>query len=106
MGKEKQTTVLVCARADSPLMVRGADFRKTCRGCNSRVMVAPSGQKLMEQNPDAHIVCSVCFLEATKSGALPPHEKIKMGLAGPVDEIASEISGAVPNTWKRGDDLV
>ncbi len=85
---------VICAPADFPNTVRGSTFDRLCSKCSGRVMLAPSGQKMMEQHPNADILCFYCFL----LGEVPGEP---VGLtAATIDELRAEIASTVPNTWR------
>jgi hypothetical protein len=90
------TYALICARADAPLIVQGSVLDKFCNKCGERVMVAPSGQAMLRQHPNAEIVCEVCF-RAINFG----EQKVEFKLASGIDQIANEIANAVPNTRRQ-----
>lgn len=52
---------LVCLPAEAPRCIAGSIFTKQCAQCSGRVMIAPSGQRFLKQNPAAHILCSRCY---------------------------------------------
>lgn len=86
--------ILVCARATDPKVVQGSIFTEHCALCKERVMIAPSGQRLLRAMPTARIVCGPCALEALTAEDF-------IGLAGTPEEIAAEVKGAQPNFWRK-----
>jgi hypothetical protein len=54
--------LLVCADADSPMMIEGATFDKCCRRCGRRLMVAPSGKRFLALYPKAETECMACHM--------------------------------------------
>ena len=89
-------SALICARADSPLIVRGSTLDKTCGLCGARVMMAPSGQAVLKEKPDIMIICASCFGTADFGD-----RKIEIQPACGMDQLKAEVSSAMPNTWRR-----
>jgi hypothetical protein len=87
--------VLVCADADAPLVAPGSIFDRSCAMCGRAVMIAPSGQGLLERHPETRILCARCFL------TLPDAETATVAMAGTPEEIAQECSAATPNMRRR-----
>jgi len=81
---------LVCALADSPRVPPGAVFNQNCEACGRKVMVAPSGQRILTTMTGVHIVCGPCY-DISKN----PNDKLF--LAGTSDEIRDEVRHAQPN---------
>jgi hypothetical protein len=83
-------TLLVCALADSPLVVEGSTFDRWCVSCGGKVQLAPSGQKIIESQGEANVVltCTVCFGDRSLAGST---------LASTEDTIAQELRTAKPN---------
>lgn len=52
---------LVCAPANAPRVVPGSIFDRLCAKCCAPLMVAPSGQKLLEQDASFVPICFACF---------------------------------------------
>jgi hypothetical protein len=70
----EQPAVLICALADAPHVVPGSVFDRHCTVCGWRVMVAPTGQRMLAQIDMLRIVCEHCFEGNVKPGdefALP-----------------------------------
>jgi hypothetical protein len=85
-------------------MARGSSFDHKCSKCAARVMIAPSGQRVLKQraaeqlvksSPELSILCIACFLleRATNDDEIL--------LAAGVDEIAAELNASVPNCWRE-----
>lgn len=85
---------LVCAPADSPRMVRGSVFGHRCTKCGVEVMIAPSGQRLLEVALlDLLIVCGPCFDKHHNGCPIVP-------AAGP-KQMARESRGALINPRRK-----
>ena len=82
--------IYVCARATSPLTVKGSTFTRQCRDCGARVMVAPSGERLLQTTPTAVIICMVCA----------PKYVAQADALGVTKEAITERGNIEPNTWK------
>lgn len=85
---------IVCALATAPAMIRGSSFDRMCGVCGKRVMIAPSGQKLLRSKPDLEILCSGCFV-------LNPPKGPEIDVPGSPEEIAAELSAIVPNLYRK-----
>jgi hypothetical protein len=85
---------LVCALADSPFMVPGSVFDRSCSRCSRKVMLAPSGQNLLKTHRLA-IVCAVCYESDSEAQRAPTF------LAAPSQELADEVRRRVPNMRRR-----
>lgn len=85
--------ILIAAPADAPLTSPGSTFTHQCGKCGRRVMVAPTGQRLLREQPGTSIVCLPCFL------ADPP-KNLEFRPAGSTEEIRREVASAVPNQWR------
>jgi hypothetical protein len=84
--------VLVCMRADAEYTTRGSKFDSRCARCNARVMVAPTGQRLLRKNKSVKIICEGC-LEAFVAG-----DPYKVALPAPAEEFLQEFhEGQIPN---------
>jgi len=81
--------LLVSAPADAPMAVPGTIYDRFCMMCGKRMMLAPSGQCFLKQNPGAVILCLPCFVRGypTGTGVLLP---------GAIEEAAA----AVTNMWR------
>ncbi len=86
---------LVCALADQSTMVRGSIFTKLCSKCGTRVMVAPSGQRVLALYPDLGVMCLICYL------ALAASTETENRLADRDEVIMQDLDTVVPNTWKE-----
>lgn len=91
---KEEPVVLICAKADQKEMVRGSSFDNKCATCGCAVMMAPSGQTFLKNNPDSIVMCVGCALK------LPPPDKIMT--AANSEEIKQEFKNIVEN--KRGVD--
>lgn len=88
-----EPAVLVCAPADAPRVVRGTVFCHKCMRCGLRLMMAPSGQKMLQREPEIEIICCYCYaLDQT------PHA---CELAAPFEEILRERRTSMPNFWRK-----
>lgn len=85
--------VLVCAPADAPRIVPGTVFRHKCARCGLRLMMAPSGQKMLKRKPNIEIICCYCY-QLDRA----PHT---CELAAPFEEIQRERQSSMPNFWRR-----
>jgi len=90
MSKEVQ--YLVCQPADSPLTVAGSSFDRTCCKCMRQVMVAPSGQKMLEAAPGIKVLCLVCF------NKIPENQKDVQPMRP--EQEAEFMAPPVRNAWK------
>lgn len=81
--------VLVCVPADAPTMVPGSAFNRKCVLCGCRLQLAPSGQRGLQEHPDAALICVVC-LAKRYHGA-----RIEM-LPGAIEEMPKRV----PNMWR------
>lgn len=89
-----EPVLLICALADAAVVVPGSSFEHVCAECGRRVMVAPSGQKVLKQfSSMPTISCMDC---APVDWLRQPLEFI-----GTVEEIASEVHNARPNKWRE-----
>ena len=88
---------LVCAMADQPLAIRGAIFTRLCSQCGSRVMIAPSGQRLLSLHPDLPLLCLNCYVA---SADLTDAEN-RLALADDPKIIRHELNQAIPNPWRK-----
>jgi len=96
MSADPEDAVLVCALADSPLVVPGSIFTRHCSTCNRRVMIAPSGQSLLRRLPVARILCGACFIQNAKK-----YDALEIKLAADPQDIAIEARASVPNFWRK-----
>lgn len=87
-------STLVCMRADAELAALGSVFDRACSHCTARVMLAPSGQVFVKQEPDTVILCNVCYGAVASMDNLPQP-------AAPVETILQEIRTSGPNPYRR-----
>lgn len=92
---EDPVKLVVCARADAIRKAPGSAFNRTCSECETRVMIAPTGQNFVKANPDAKIICMGCFF------ARHAEQVTEIGLTGTPEEIAQEVAEALENDWPR-----
>jgi IMP cyclohydrolase len=88
--------ILVCALADSELTVAGSSFDRMCSRCNSRVMVSPSGQQRVRDNPHIEIVCIRCL-----STIKPPADSKVMMSPETTEDLIAELKKTVRNPWRE-----
>lgn len=88
----KEPAILICAPADAPMTVPGTIFNRFCATCGERVMIAPSGQRILREYPDATIQCGPCF--ETKPD--PEITTVEIA-AGNLEEALREAAAAHPN---------
>jgi hypothetical protein len=84
-------SLLVCALADAPQVVPGSTFDRRCTGCRRAVMIAPSGQRILRDDPAAQVLCVDCFCAHGdgKDATIRP--------ATSLEELRHEIRSARPN---------
>jgi hypothetical protein len=88
--------VIVCMDANAPFAVRGCDFSHCCVTCGRRVMIAPSGQRVLVQWPEISILCVECFR------SIPGiEETVKSITFTEPGELATEMQGFGPNLFGR-----
>lgn len=89
--------ILVCALADAPRVVPGSVFHHTCQQCHTRLMMAPSGQQLLQQKPELRILCAPCALRVIDGAG------IELDLAASKEQISHEVLSAMPNMrrWRN-----
>lgn len=80
---------LICAPADVELATPGSDYTHKCSACGERVVLAPSGQKLLREHPDVTVLCIHCY--RPKDG-----DEFRITSAA-----LAEFRTAVPNTWRN-----
>jgi hypothetical protein len=81
---------VVCAPADSPMVVPGSDFTHVCE-CGTRVMLAPSGQRYLKAHPAAKVICYGCI----------PDDDVDAILAADIETIISEARTAQHNFYRE-----
>jgi len=105
-----EAKILVCQAANADLTVLGSTFTRQCSACSTRVMVAPSGERLLEREPNILVLCTLCA-EARLIKRLEAGEEFSVAPAASPAELAREMTRAVPNanatfcphiTGKRG----
>jgi len=84
--------ILVCGRADAPRAAVNSDFTRFCSRCAHRVMIAPSGQRLLASHPDFEIICEECFTRID----VPEDAEFRVSVS-----LADEIRTAIPNPFLR-----
>ena len=87
---DEQPAILVCALADAVMAVPGTVFDHACTRCGRKVMLAPTGQRVLREKQPVRIICRLCF-ETEKP------EDIEVMPAGTVEEIRQEVRTARPN---------
>lgn len=87
--------VLVCAPATAEMAARGSVFDRSCSKCGERVMVAPSGQRMLKEIPGLPIICMRCYYVAVRG-----RECVNIW-AAPMEEIERERRDAIPNMHRR-----
>ena len=89
--KPDKPDFLICAEADVEFVAKGSKFDRFCSRCHRAVALAPSGQRLLQQQPELAILCFPCYLQDKEARA----EEVQ--LSSSPQEIAEEIKSAVPN---------
>lgn len=82
---------ILCPYADEEYTVTGSVFDKLCSKCFKRLMLSPSGQKVLAERAYAKLICLACAIGMDLELAGATAE-----LAG--DTLANELKGVVPNT--------
>ena len=59
---------IVCALATEPNVPQGSVFDRVCSRCGDAVMVAPSGQRSLAEDPELQILCTGCFFWVVQPG--------------------------------------
>lgn len=85
---------IICALADAAWTTRDASFDHRCSGCSKRVMLALSGQRILQANPTAKLVCAFCFLAEVQERGEPAE------LLAPSEDQIAELKTAIPNKWR------
>ena len=91
----KEPVVLVCSPADAPRAIPGSSYDRECSICGRRLMIAPSGQRLLKREADVRLVCQFCWTAV--SGALGDLEIQTDNF----EEIRAELPTAQPNPWRK-----
>ena len=90
--------VMVCARADSPRVVPNSDFSRRCDRCQTRIMIAPSGQAFLKTcNHLVSLVCYECWLNTRDVAIL----QASIQACAPAKQLAEEIATSIPNPHLR-----
>lgn len=77
---------IACAPADAPRVIPGSVFTHKCYRCDQSVVMAPSGQKMLAENPEAKVICAFCVYDGPA------------GVAFVLEEAKAELArGSVPN---------
>ncbi len=90
--------MIVCSRATADWVVPGSVFVHSCGKCGEKVMMAPSGQRILKASPEGSVImCDVCYgpLESTLRKVCGDPT-----FADSVEEVAREVNSAVPNTYR------
>lgn len=86
--------MLICARATESLTIRDSNFDRKCFHCGERVMIAPSGQRVLaEVQPTPTIICLQCSFQIKEP-------RLDTWAASP-EEMAAERRNAIPNLYRR-----
>lgn len=85
---------LMCAPADSPTTVAGSSFDRSCSECGQKVMISPSGQRVLSENPDMLVVCMACVMPKIQE-----HDAISL-TSDPVS-VAHELAQTKPNMYRN-----
>lgn len=90
----QEQKTLVCAPATDSLTIRGSSFAHSCHECGQRVMVAPSGQEILREDPTIQILCVPCMNRLFKptDTVEPPDNP---------ERIRQELRNIVPNLWRK-----
>lgn len=88
--------MLVCARATKEVTISGSSFNRTCGVCGERVMIAPSGQRLLRDRPGTPVVCEDCVRAA---GGLKPEDEVVLPDERHV--IRRELDQIEINNWSK-----
>jgi len=90
--KPKPPVFLICAPADAARIVPRSIFGKFCVKCGQELMVAPSGQSLLQRHPDAIILCGSCWMKKVKADDI-----IQVETAADTDTIKNEVRTSLAN---------
>lgn len=95
----EESVVMVCARADSPRVVPNSDFSRRCDRCQTRIMIAPSGQEFLKtyNKSPVSLVCSECWLNTRDVAIL----QASIQACAPAKQLAEEIAASIPNPHLR-----
>ena len=86
---------LICMEATAAFTTPGATYDRRCSRCDIRVMIAPSGQALLKEHPEATILCIRCYGEDDSL-----HEE-PLRLPASPETIAAEMRLARANDWRN-----
>lgn len=86
---------LVCAHATAEMAVANSSFDRHCSRCGSRVMIAPSGQRLLRKKR-LEIICAFCVPEVV--AGFPHGDKVI--IKRPAGS-RGEMRNAMPNWWRK-----
>lgn len=64
-------TILVCAETRPGSLRVPGTVRRNCELCNCTVDVAPTGQQMLRDQPDVHVVCVPCAMVRIKDDPDP-----------------------------------
>ena len=97
MKLPEDAVLLLCARADSPRTIPGSRFDLHCWICRKRVMIAPSGQKVLKRYGErcVRVTCAICAAEHFEAEIIRGHN------INDWDEQIRELRTAGPNTWRE-----
>ena len=81
---------LVCAYADSPMVIPGSTFDRVCCECSRRLMVSPAGRRELARVPTLKTVCWYC-------AKIPPVMALDHAEFVAQEAMLREAATAVPN---------
>lgn len=90
--------VLICSLAGAPTAVAGSVFHHRCSRCSARLMVAPSGQRILREHPDVRPVCLPCVMASARADG--GDGEIEIDLSN-LQDILREMRQTVPNFWRK-----
>jgi hypothetical protein len=76
-------------------MAMGSVFDRQCSRCGSRVMIAPSGQRLLRRKKKVKVLCITCAPRVLAE--YPARDKVEVTI---LEGAAGEVRSAVPNLWR------
>ena len=80
--------------ANAPMASRGSVYDLCCGRCNTRVMIAPTSQRLLRKSKRIKILCYRCYV------ILAQHEPVEVRLAAPLEDIERERREAIANPYR------
>lgn len=87
--------VLVCALATAAMTAANSSFDRHCSRCGERVVIAPSGQRLLRER-SMKILCLSCAVRMAEE--LPEGGEVTIQPApGALDDLAD----VAPNMWRK-----